>query len=219
MNFDVTYYSRIYRDFRAIGIEDYPSVVHYYEDHEEGIQKLEFTEYFEILAAYTYALYNLDEHSKHILMADVLIGESISHNITHHNKEDIFYNTLLRKSVSCNKLLRFKDGEHILRELIKIQPENVFAQRQLKACLFSQKPRYVKKLRATSVFLFFASAAVIVIELIFIKHLFPALTHYFEYTRISLFVLGLLILIFSELYFRRATNHTMKNLVEKAKTK
>lgn len=217
MNFDVTYYSRIYRDFRAIGIEDYPSVVHYYEDHEDGIQKLEFTEYFEILAAYTYALYNLDEHSKHILMSEVLIGESINHNITHHNEEDIFYNTLLRKSVSCNKLLRFKDGEHILQELIKIQPDNTFAQRQLKACLFSQKPKYVKKLRAVSVFLFFLSAGIIVVELIFIKHLFPALTHYFEYSRITLFVTGLLILLFSELYFRRATNLKSKGLIDKAK--
>jgi len=217
MNFDVTYYSRIYRDFRAISLEDNPSVVHYYEDHEDGIQKLEFAEYFEILAAYTYALYNLDEHSKHILMADVLIGESIANNITHHNKEDIFYNTLLRKSVSCNKLLRFKDGEHILRELIKIKPDNVFAQRQLKACLFSQKPPYVKKLRAASVFLFFASAAVIVVELIFIKHLFPTWTHYFEYTRITLFVTGLLILLFSEMYFRRATNAKSQEVIEEAK--
>jgi len=219
MNFDVTYYSRIYRDFRAIGTKDYPSVVHYYEDHEEGIKQLEFSEYFEILAAYTYALYNLNEHNKHILMAEVLIGESINNNITQHNEEDVFYNTLLRKSVSYSKLLRFEDAEHILRELIKIKPENIFTQRELNRCLFAQKPKYVKNLRAFSVLLFFLSAGVIFVELIFIKYFFPNLTHYFEYTRIVLFLTGIIVLIASEFYFKRVaklkTNALTKEALEK----
>lgn len=219
MSFDVTYYSRIYRDFRAIGTKDYPSVVHYYEDHEEGIQQLEFSEYFEILAAYTYALYNLNEHNKHILMAEVLIGESISQNITEHKEEDIFYNTLLRKAVSYSNLLRFKDAEHVLRELVKIKPENIFTQRELNKCLFAQKPKYVKNLRAFSVLLFFLSAAVIVVELIFIKYFFPALTHYFEYTRIALFLLGIVVLISSELYFKRATKLKSAGIVKQASKK
>lgn len=216
MNFDVTYYSRIYRDFRAIGAKDYPSMLHYYEDHEEGIKKLEFSEYFEILAAYTYALYNLNEHNKHILMAEVLIGESIHNNVTQHNEEDIFYNTLLRKAVSYGKLLRFKDAEHILRELIKIQPENIFAQRKLNDCLLAQKPKYIKKLRAFSVLLFFLSAGIIVVELIFIKYFFPTLTHYFEYSRITLFVAGILILIGSEFYFKRVTRLKLNALIKQA---
>ncbi len=216
MNFDVTYYSRIYRDFRAIGTKDYPSVVHYYEDHEDGIKKLEFSEYFEILAAYTYALYNLNEHNKHILMAEVLIGESIHNNVTQHNEEDIFYNTLLRKSVSYSKLLRFKDAEHVLRELIKIQPENIFAQRKLNSCLFAQKPKYIKNLRAFSVLLFFLSAGVIVIELIVIKYLYPAWTHYFEYTRIVLFLTGIVVLAASELYFKRTTKLKSEALIKEA---
>lgn len=219
MSFDVTYYSRIYRDFRAISTKDYSSVVHYYENHENGIQKLEFAEYFEMLAAYTYALYNLNEHNKHILMAEVLIGESISNNITEHNEEDIFYNTLLRKAVSYGKLLRFKDAEHILRELIKIKPENTFAQRQLTKCLFAQKPKYVKNLRAFSVLLFFVSAAVIVIELVFIKFLFPNLTHYFEYTRIVLFLTGVVVLFASEFYFKRATKIKSDALIKEASEK
>ena len=216
MSFDVTYYSRIYRDFRAISTKDYPSVVHYYEDHEDGIQKLEFAEYFEMLAAYTYALYKLDEHNKHILMAEVLVGESINHNVKQHNEEDIFFNTLLRKAVSYGKLLRFKDAEHILCELIKIQPENIFAQRELNKCLFSQKPKYIKSLRAFSVLLFFLAAAVIVIELIFIKNLLPNLTHYFEYTRITLFLTGIFTLIASEFYFKRVTKLKSDALIKQA---
>jgi len=216
MNFDVTYYSRIYRDFRAIGTKDYPSVVHYYEDHEEGIKQLEFSEYFEILAAYTYALYNLNEHNKHILMAEVLIGESINNNITQHNEEDVFYNTLLRKSVSYSKLLRFEDAEHILRELIKIKPENIFTQRELNRCLFAQKPKYVKNLRAFSVLLFFLSAGVIFVELIFIKYFFPNLTHYFEYTRIVLFLTGIIVLIASEFYFKRVAKLKTDALTKEA---
>jgi tetratricopeptide (TPR) repeat protein len=216
MSFDVTYYSRIYRDFRAIGPKDYPSVVHYYEDHENGIKQLEFSEYFEILAAYTYALYNLNEHNKHILMAEVLIGESIHNNIQKHDEEDIFFNTLLRKSVSYSKLLRFKDAEHVLRELVKIKPDNVFAQRELNNCLFSQKPKYIKSLRAFSVLLFFLSAGVIVIELIVIKYLYPALTHYFEYTRIALFLTGILILVASEIYFRKDTKTKSDTIIREA---
>jgi len=219
MSFDVTYYSRIYRDFRAIGTKDYPSVVHYYEDHEDGIQKLEFVEYFEILAAYTYALYNLNEHNKHILMAEVLIGESINHNITEHNEEDIFYNTLLRKAVSYGKLLRFKDAEHVLRELIKIKPDNTFTQRELNKCLFAQKPKYVKNGRAFSVLLFFLSAGVIVIELIFIKFLFPTIAHYFEYTRIVLFCTGIAVLLATELYFKRATKLKLEEIIKNASGK
>ncbi len=216
MSFDVTYYSRIYRDFRAIGTKDYPSVVHYYEDHEEGIKQLEFLEYFEILAAYTYALYNMNEHNKHILMAEVLIGESINNNITEHNEEDIFYNTLLRKAVSYGKLLRFKDAEHVLRELIKIKPNNIFTQRELNTCLLAQKPKYIKNVRAFSVLLFFLSAGVIFVELIFIKYFFPNLTHYFEYTRIALFVTGIVVLIVAEIYFKRNTKSKSDAIVREA---
>ena len=219
MNFDVTYYSRIYRDFCAIGDEDYPSVVHYYEDHETGIQQLEFAEYFEILAAYTYALYKINEHSKHILMSEVLVGEVINHNITRHRKEDIFYNTLLRKAVSCNNLLRHSDAEHILRELIKIKPDNVYAKRELQKCLLHQTPEYLKKIRAAVVLMLFLSAAIIVVELLFIRHLYPAFTPWFEYSRISIFVTAVLLLIFSEIYFKRQVNKQTTALIETAASK
>ncbi len=219
MNFDVTYYSRIYRDFCALGDEDYPSVVHYYENHENGIQQLEFSEYFEILAAYTFSLYKINEHSKHILMSEVLVGEAINHNITHHKKEDIFYNTLLRKAVSCNHLLRHADAEHILRELIKIKPNNTFARRELRKCLTQQTPDYLKKIRAAAVLLLFTSAAIIVVELLFIRHLYPILTPWFEYSRITLFCLAVLILIFSEVWFKRKVKQKTKALIASAAQK
>lgn len=218
MNFDVTYYSRIYRDFRAIDAEDYTVTVHYYEDHEAGIQRLDFTEYFEILTAYTYALYNINEHAKHILMSEVVVGEAIRHNIRQYKGEDVFYNTLLRKAVSCNALLRHAEAEHILRELIKIKPDNKYTQRELRRCLHRQPPAYLKKMRAFCVFLFFLSGAVIVAELLFIKNFFPLYTAYFEYTRITLFVGGVTLLFGSELFFKYQTRRKTLFLTEQARS-
>lgn len=216
MNFEVTYHSGIYRDFCAIAPEDYPSMIHFYEDHETGIRQLEFSEYFEILAAYTYALYGINEHHKHIVMSDMLIAEAIDNNVEKHEGEDIFYNTLLRKAVSCNLLMRYSDAEHILTELIKMKPENAYAVRELRRCLLRQAPKYLKKARATAVILFLASAVIIFAELIFIRHLMPLYTPYFEYTRIGLFLAGILLLITTELLHRKQTDSHIQTLQSEA---
>ena len=123
---------------------------------------------------------------------------------------------MLRKAVSYGKLLRFKEAEHVLRELIKIKPDNVFAQRELNKCLFAQKPKYIKSARAFSILLFFLSAAVIFVELIIIRHFFPAITHYFEYTRIALFLMGIIVLIVSEIYFKKKTKNKSDAMIREA---
>lgn len=210
MNFDVTYYSRVYRDFVSIQETDYRAVVHFYEEHEEGIRALVFSEYFEILAAYTEALFRITEHPKHILMADVLIAESIQNNIKFHKEEDIFYATLLRKAHSYNKMHRFSEAKHILHELLKIDAENKYAKRELKSTLLRHTPEKLKKTRATSIFLFFLAGFIILIELFCIRTFYRQYIPIFEYSRISVFVSGLLVLLIGEWRHRRRVNNLVK---------
>lgn len=216
MNFDVTHYSNIYRGFQSIDPEDHLTMVHYYEDNEAAIQQLEFEEYFDVLSAYTYALYNINEHHKHVKVAKILAQEAIHANIMIHEGEDVFYNTLLRKAVSCNLLMRYAEGEHILRELIKIKPTNPYTQRELRRCLLHQTPKYLSKIRGFSVLLFFISAAIIFAELIFMRPLYPMLVPYFEYSRIGIFLLGLVLLVGAEVYFRLDTKRQTKSIINSA---
>jgi hypothetical protein len=67
-----TYYSQLYRNFRAIEPTEYRRVVRFFEKYEKNILQLDFDEYFDTVFVYNNALFEIGEYRKHILMSDVL---------------------------------------------------------------------------------------------------------------------------------------------------
>lgn len=201
-NLTSTYHSKIYRGFKEIEPQEYLSLVRYYEAYEDQIKQLDFSEFFELLITYTEALFEVGAYQNHALMVDAAIEISIINNIKFYNKKDIYYELLFKKAASCFNLMRYNEAEHILRELIKINPFNEISIRFLNKCLLQKKPKFVRNARAISIFLFLLTALIISIELIFIRPLFDMYTPTVELARNASFSMGFVLLGGSELINR-----------------
>lgn len=222
MNQPHVYYSQLYRNFRNIESGEYRKVVYFYERHEKEILQLEFEEYFELLVAYTQALFETETHQKHLLMADVVIEIAFAENITHLSGQEVFKQTLFQKSVSYYHLLDYKKAIHVLSELIKIDPNYQDATYFMARCLRKSRSKFVRNTRAVAIFTFLATALVICIEVLFIRNFATNWVSFIEWTRNSTFGLGLFVLIGGELvHWSRARSEVSKlvNSVKKVKNK
>jgi len=212
-----TYHSKIYRDFKDIDASAYRTITRFYEEREEDIQQLEFGEYFELLHAYTSALFEIGAYRKHLLMADVVIEISILQNIHQFQGKDVYCDMLFKKAASHYNLLEYDQAEHILRELIKINPSDLDTVAFLKKCLRRQRPRYVKGTRAVAVLLFLLTAVVIALDILVIRHFYTLYESTADLIRNGLFVTAWLVLIAGDLWLRWQVERQVNLFVEEIK--
>lgn len=193
-----TYYSQLYRNFRAIEPTEYRRVVRFFEKYEKSILQLDFEEYFDTIFVYTNALFEVGEYRKHLFMSDVIIETSIRENMTHLDGQEVFRSTLFKKAASHFNLNEFKQAAHILSELLKINRHDKLAARFLERTYRMWKPRLIRTTRAFAVLLFLISAFIICMEVLIVKPFYETVTPYFTETRNILFTVGLFILISGE---------------------
>ncbi|RME00894.1 MAG: hypothetical protein D6816_13075 [Bacteroidetes bacterium] len=217
--FRKTYHSKVYRDFRAIDPRQWHNIVRFFEQHEEDIKLLEFDEYFELLVAYTNALFEIGAYEKHILMVDAVIETAVGNNITFFQGEELFNASLFRKAASCFHTFRLKNAEYILKELLKIDPHHKDAKRFLKKCLRSQHPPFIRNARAISVLLFFIAAVIICAELIWTRNFHPEWLNFFHSLRNVVFGSGILLLVGSTLWHYRNVSRKVENMVKELKAR
>jgi len=214
-----TYHSKIYRDFKDIDASAYRTIMRFYEEREDDIQQLDFEEYFELLHAYTTALFEIGSYRKHLLMVDVVIEISILQNIHEFKGKDVYCTMLFKKAASHYNLLEYAQAEHILQELIKINPNDLDTVAFLKKCLRRQRPRYVKTGRAIAVFLFLCTALVIALDILVIRHFYALYEPTAELVRNTLFISAWIILLASDLWLRWQVEQRVNLFVEKIKTR
>ena len=124
---------------------------------------------------------------------------------------------LFKKAASHYSLLEYDKAEHIIRELIKMDPNNELTVRFLKKCIYQNKPGYVKSTRAASVFLFLVTALLISVELLLIRPFYEMHEELIETTRNSIFLLGWIVLISGDLFRRYQVGYSVKKFVIEAK--
>jgi hypothetical protein len=214
-----TYPSQIYRHFRAIDRSEYRRVVRFYERNEKSILMLDFEEYFELLVAYTQALFEISDYNKHLLMADVVIQTSILQNISHVNGDEIYCTTLFQKAASHYNLRELSKAKHIVGELLKMNPLDTMSIQFLSKIMREDTPHYVRHSRAISIFLFLMSALLICVQVLFIKTFYTLYDPIMELSRNSIFCLGVLILVGSEIIHRWQVQHFVNKLLKKNKVK
>jgi hypothetical protein len=212
-----TYHSQVFRNFKVIDALEYRKIVHFYERYEKSILQLDFEEYFEMVVAYTQALFEVESYRKHIMMADVVIETSISQNITHINKEEIFLSTLFQKAASHYQLQDFAKAEHTLKELIKLQPKDPLSIRLLEKVFRDNRPSYIRYARAFAIFTFLVAALGVAIEVLIIRHFIPDWIMMTEWVRNCIFALGVCALTIPELYHRWHVSNRVKKYVKDIK--
>lgn len=187
-----TYHSKLYRDFKSIDASLYRDIVHFFERREEEIRQLDFEEYFELLYVYVNALFEVGAYQKHLVMVDEVIESAICYNLTVYKQEDIFKTALFRKAASLYNTSDFAGAEHILRELVRMDPDCQDAVLFLKKCLRSSQIRVLQMFRAMSIFSFLLSALVISIELLVVRPFYPLHTGWVAALRTVIFSMGIL---------------------------
>lgn len=207
------YRSKLYRDYRAIEPGEWRKLVHFYEENEAEIRTLDFDEYFELMNAYTNALFEIGSWQKHLLMADAVIEASIQENIGEFQGEDVFQHTLFRKAASCYQLYEPERTEYILRELLRINPKHTDASLFLKKCLRTMRPWLVRQTRALAVLLFFLAAATILLELFVVRNFYEHLTRTVQFLWWGILALGALVLASGELLHYLRCDREVENFV------
>ncbi len=193
------YRLKLYRNFKAIESLDYQTIVRFYETYEEDIRELYFEEQFDCTVAYADALFETGQFCKHLVMADHILETVIMQNIDDWGGEDLYAKTLFRKAASLFNLGQYPQAEHVLRELIKLDPTARLPVRFLKTCLSRQRPAWVARWRRLATGLILLSAATIAGEFLFLKNHFPAGLTWAKMGHWALLASGVLLLAAAEL--------------------
>jgi len=211
--------SKVYLNFKEIGEREYQTIVRFFEAHEADINKLTFEEYFELLMAYTGSLFEVGAYSNYIDTCDLAIESTIYFNVKMFRGENIYQKLLFRKAASYYHLMQYDEAEHILQELIKINPENKLAIRFLKKCKVSRIPKIVRRTRAISIAFFFLSAIIIGVELLYVESLFSEYLGQVRLSRNIIFGLGIVTLIGGEIWMRCSVENKIDSLADSMKSK
>lgn len=197
------YFSPLYRNLRAIEPTDYHRLIREYEREEEAIGRLDTLEHFELTVLYVDALFETGAYRKHLLMVDQVLYLSFSENLSKVDGQDIFERMLFRKAASSYRLFDLDTAEHVLREMLRINPDNDAARQFLEKTLYKKQVPAHQLMRATAVLCFLTAALAIFIELLIVRNFYRMYLDTFVWARSFLFIFGLLSLVVGELYTRR----------------
>lgn len=166
---------RLYRNFKSIEVNDFYGIARFYEQNEDGIRALDFDEYLDCTLAYTNALFETSNYGKHLVMCDHLLELVIMQNVDNWGGEDLYHKLLFKKSASLFYLQEYAKSERILREIIKIYPQDKLAALYLNKTLLRQKPAWLFRARAATVVFSLMAVIVIALEIFAVPAFFPQL--------------------------------------------
>ena len=208
-----TYHSKLYRDFLAIEPKDFHGLIRFYEQQEQAVGHLGDMEQYEMLFAYTNALFEVGAYRQFLAIVDqaILVSLDISYEVREEIKQKHFKEFLFRKSAAYIQILEPAQSEHVSRELLRIDPNHQFALLLLRKALRQQDTSISKITRAASILLFGFSAIIILIEVLWVRPFYGLHIHWVELTRNLVFLSGLLVLLGGELLtlwraFRRSND-------------
>ena len=194
--------SQTYEAFLAIEESAYKEKIQYIEENFFMLRQLEAEEYFDMMVLYGEALFEAGEYARQAKLADHIVEMSIGRNILRHRDQDVYFETLFKKAASLHNLDKIDQAVHILKELVKINPDHESTKLFLINCLIRQKKPTVRPYRNISLLLLLSSAVVIAAELIFVRHFWPSWTSIVEIVRNGLFISGVILLIAGEVMVR-----------------
>lgn len=219
MSYQPTYRLRLYRDFKALDAADFHSMVRYYEQHEHDLRTLDFEEYLDCTLAYLEALFQTGEYERLLPLCDELLELTIMHNVGMWGGKDLYTQLLFRKATAHYNIHEFARAEHVLQELLKINPHHALARRFLYKVLLHQKPAWLLACRAAFVGLTLLSATVIALEFFVLRNFFPGLYGTAQIIHVSLLGLAIGVLFWGEARHSWRCRKTLQCLLSNAKGK
>ncbi len=209
-----TYTERVLDQFNQIDNSSYREIIRFYEQNREELKHLEIESYVDVQITYSSALFEIGRYNAFIKLVDPLIEMVIFQNIVHFKGEDIYQKLLFKKAAAHYQILELKQSQHILIELLKMDPQNAAVSYLLKRCLIKIQPDYLGFSKGISIFLFFVSALIIGIELLAIRPFFKDWSQEVEIMRSSVFISGIFILLGAEIWHRIRSYKSVNKMIE-----
>jgi tetratricopeptide (TPR) repeat protein len=190
------HHSQLYRQLRDVGPRDAQRIIRMYEELETEIGRLEVVENFELTVYYIDALFSTGAYRQHLMMVDLAIQASIQLNIKDvpDVEGDVFKHLLFRKGVSAYRLEDYDTAIHVVKELIRIDPDQEYYPRFLRTILFKQQHSTLQFGRGSFIFCILLSAAIVTLELLFIRPFYPDIVSLTQITILAVFLLGVIFL-------------------------
>lgn len=197
-----TEHSETYEAFLVLEPGAYKEKIQYIEENFFMLRELDAEEYFDMMVLYSEALFEIGEYARQAKLADHILEMSIERNIVLHRNQDVYFETLFKKAAALHNLDKIDQAVHILKELLKINPDHESTKLFLINCLIRQKKSSVRPYRNISLTLLLLSAFVIAFELLFVTRLWPSWTSIIEMIRNGFFIFGVILLITGEVMVR-----------------
>ena len=194
--------SETYEAFLVIEAAAYKEKIDFIEENFFMLRELHADEYFDMMVLYGEALFETGEYNRQAKLADHIIEMSMERNIILHRGQDVYFETLFKKAASLHNLDQLDKAVHILKELIKMNPDHESTKLFLINCLVRQKKSLVRPYRNISLVLLLSSAVVIAFELLLVKTFWPSWSSIVEIIRNGLFISGVILLITGEVMVR-----------------
>src|SRR6187402_1120725 len=153
--------SKTYEAFLAIDVGAYKEKIQFIEENFFKLRDLDSEDYFDIMVLYGEALFETGEYARQAKLADHILEMSIERNIIIHRDQDVYFETLFKKAASLHNLDKIEQAIHILKELVKINPDHESTKLFLINCIIRQKKPAVRPYRNISLLLLLSSAVVI----------------------------------------------------------
>ena len=208
---------RLYRNFKAIEIDDFHGIIRYYEQHEDGIRTLDLEEYLDCTLVYAHALFEGENFGKHIVMCDHLLELAIMHNIADWQGDDLYHHLLMSKSAALYHQQEYGKSERILKEVIKLYPFDRLAAVYLNKVMLRQKPLWLLRSRALTVALALLAVLVIALEIFAVTKFFPRLLTPFQVGHNLLIASSLATLALSEAFHALRCRRRCTSLVAQSR--
>ena len=107
-----------------------------------------------------------------------------------------------KKAAALHNLDKIEQAIHILKELLKINPDHESTKLFLINCIIRQKKSSIRPYRNISLFLLLLSAVVICFELLVVRKFWPGWESVIEIVRNGLFICGVILLVAGEVMVR-----------------
>lgn len=196
------YSDATYKEFLTIEPGEYKEKVLFVDLNRDRLNTLSLMEYVRVMNAYAEALFELGKFGAHIEIADELIELAIIHNVRTLGGKDLYLETLFQKAASLYNLEKLDEAIYILRELLKISPDDESARLFLINCHIRERGNTLYMTRLVSIIAILLSACIIAVEILLVRPKYPEFSKDIELTRNLMFLSGTAILIFGELVVR-----------------
>lgn len=186
-------------ELAQIEAQVHSAIVRHFEGNQNILLKLPFEDYFDLLIEYSDALSAMGKSKKYVATAEELIHYIFERNISDHKGIDLLQVTLFKKALAHYHLHQYDESEHIMRELLKMNPDNASYKRIYRQCLYKLSIKGDTFLsRSIFLVLVFAYAIMVGFELLLVNPMYPELAGTFEIIRWSVFMIALTIFIVGE---------------------